>query len=216
MKKEEMLLSVRCYLSQFGKLREHDEKILNAISEVDRKFFVPKEMQNLVYVDNALAIEEGQTISQPSTVARMLSILGLKKGDNVLEIGAGSGWNACLIAWLVAPSKVLSLEIIGALIKKTKERIARTDLNFNNLEIKKADFRKLKEKFDKIIFTAGLEGKINEKIIEDFAKQHLNNNGILVCPMQHGPLIVIKKDKFGKITKTYSGEEYVFVPLVLD
>jgi protein-L-isoaspartate(D-aspartate) O-methyltransferase len=209
-KKRGMLLSVRNYLSKFG---EVDDNILKAVSKIDRKFFMPEDKIEYAYLDEAIGIEKGQTISQPSTVARMLSLLELKKNDAVLEIGTGSGWNAGLIAYIVKSGKILTLDIHEELVKKAKSRSS--CFKFKNLQIKLGDFRRLKERFDKIIFTAGIN---NEQIgiIEKLASEKLNNNGILICPMRLGPLIIIKKDKTGKITKTYTAEEYIFVPLMLD
>jgi len=207
MNKKEMLESVRVYLSQLGRV---DEQVLKAIEKIDRKSFM-YENKELAYVDNAVPIGHGQTISQPSTVACMLSLLELKKGDNVLEIGTGSGWNASLIGFLVNPGKVLSLEVVKELAESAREKIKKQGLK--NIIVEEKDFRKLKTCFDKIIFTAGIsQGK--EKIIEEFAQKHLNENGILICPFQSGPLIILKK-KDGKIKKDYTKEEYVFVPLVL-
>ena len=80
--------------------------------------------------------------------------------------------------------------------------------------MKNQDFRKLKKKFDKIIFTAGiLRGQ--EEFIEDYARWHLNDGGILVCTYRLGSLIIIKK-KNKELEKNYTKEEYVFVPLVLN
>lgn len=216
-----MLASVRNFLSQFG---NPDEKILEAMKKIDRKNFMPENLKNFSYEDTAMPIGYGQTISQPSTVARMLSLLELKKGDSVLEVGAGSGWNAALMAWLIQDDhkknsrhnlktggKVLSLEIVDELVEKARKNIEKTGIK--NVEIRKEDFRNLKQKFDKIIFTAGISEE-QEKIIEDFAREHLNENGILICPFRIGPLIILKKVK-GKIKKDYTIEEYVFVELVL-
>jgi protein-L-isoaspartate(D-aspartate) O-methyltransferase len=213
-KKREMLLSVRNYLSKFGKV---DDNILKAISKIDRKFFMPEDKIKYAYLDEAIGIEKGQTISQPSTVARMLSLLELKKNDAVLEIGTGSGWNASLIGEIVKPGKVLSFDVHEALVRKAEQRIKNSGFKPKNLQIKLGNFLKLskKERFDKIIFTCGISREQEQKIIK-YSGEHLNNNGILVCPYQAGYLMIIKKDKTGKITKTYSGEEYVFVPLVLD
>ena len=202
-----MLQSVYDYLLLFG---EVDKNILEAMKKIDRKDFMDINKE-FAYVDNAMSIGYGQTISQPSTVARMLSLLKLKKGDFVLEIGTGSGWNAGLISYLVKSGKVKSLEIVKELAERSRNKIK--ELEIKNIEIKEEDFRKLKEKFDKIIFTAGILHS-EENIIENFAQGHLNENGILVCPHQSGPLIIIKK-KQGRIKKDYTNEEYGFVPLVL-
>jgi len=209
MKKQAMLTSVESYLSLFGK---PDKKVLEAIEKVDRKSFMPFGLKNQAYLDTAMPIGNGQTISQPSTVARMLQLLELKKGDIVLEIGTGSGWNASLISFLIGKKgKIISLEIVKELIEKAKEKIKKKSLK--NIQIKQENFLKIKQKFDKIIFTAGISfGK--ERIIEKFAHTHLKEKGILICPFKSGPLIILKKQK-NKIKKTYTREEYRFVPLII-
>ena len=200
-----MLQSVKKYLSLFG---ESDKKILKAIEKTDRKNFMG-ENKNLAYLDQAIPIGHGQTISQPSTVARMLSLLNLKKTDKVLEIGTGSSWNAALLGYL--SKKVLTLEIVKELSEIAKEKMKK--LQIKNVEVKQKDFRLLKQKFNKIIFTAGISPE-QEQLIENFAKNHLKENGILVCPYREGHLIILKKKKT-KIEKNYTKENYVFVPLVL-
>jgi len=208
-----MLDSVRNYLSEFGPIGKSEEKILETMKIVDRKNFMLDEFKNSSYLNMAIPSGFGQTISQPSTVARMLQLLDLKKGNKVLEIGTGSGWNASLICHLVgSDGRVLSLEVVQELIKKSKERIRKNKIF--NVEIKDVDFRDLKESFDKIIFTAGIE-KSQERKIEDFARKHLNNGGICVCPHISGSLIVFKRGK-NVFTKEYTKDNYVFVPLVIN
>jgi protein-L-isoaspartate(D-aspartate) O-methyltransferase len=205
MNKKDMIESVKTYLSHFG---EPDKRILNAIQEVDRKKFMEFNKQ-LAYEDEAMPIGKGQTISQPSTVARMISLLELKKSDTILEIGTGSAWNAALMSQL--SKKVITYEIVKQLIDKAKKRMKKLDIK--NIEIRQGDFKKAKEKFDKITFTAGVIKK-DENKIDKFAKTHLKNNGILVCPFRSGPLIIIKK-KNNRLIKNYSQEQYGFVPLIL-
>src|SRR3990167_5348771 len=134
MNKTQMLHSVRKYLSLFGK---PDEKILDVIKKIDRKNFMEKN-KSFAYLDQAIPIGHGQTISQPSTVARMLSLLELKKTDEVLEIGTGSSWNATLLGYL--SKKVLTLEIVPELAKISQEKIKK--LGIKNVEVKQKDFRK--------------------------------------------------------------------------
>lgn len=207
MNKKQMLESVRNYLSSFGDV---DDRILKAMKKIDRKDFMDTNKE-FAHVDNAMPIGYGQTISQPSTVARMLQLLQLKCRDKVLEIGTGSGWNAFLISYLVKPGQVKSLEIVGELAEKSKERIRK--LGIKNIEIEEKDFRKLNEKFDKIIFTAGILQE-QENIIRDYANKHLRDGGILVCPRQSGRLMIFKK-MGGVVKESWTDEEYVFVPLVL-
>ncbi|MFZ5955597.1 MAG: protein-L-isoaspartate O-methyltransferase family protein [Nanoarchaeota archaeon] len=208
MDKMQMLDSVKSYLSQFGAI---DVRIIKAMDEVDRINFIEEEYKNEAYEDTAMPIGLGQTISQPSTVGRMLSLLELKKGDKVLEIGTGSGWNAVLIDYIIGKNgMVVTTEIIEELIRKSKNVLKR--LNIKDVQILREDFRNLKEKFDKIIFTAGIVSD-QEHIIKEFIKQHLNPNGIAICPNREGPLIIFKKNE--KMKKFFTEESYIFVPLVL-
>ncbi|MFC1682426.1 protein-L-isoaspartate O-methyltransferase [Nanoarchaeota archaeon] len=202
--KKQMLESVRYSLSQFGK---PNKKVLEAIEKVDRIDFI--EDKESAYEDIAIPITHSQTISQPSTVARMLSLLEIKKSDKILEIGTGSLWNAALLGYL--GKEVTTLETIPELAKNAEEKTKK--LKLKNIRVRNKDFRTLEEKFDKVIFTAGVTYSL-EAIIENFAHNHLNENGILICPYRSGPLVIFKMNK-GKLEKKYTEEHYVFVPLVL-
>jgi protein-L-isoaspartate(D-aspartate) O-methyltransferase len=205
MNKKDMLNSVEKTLKIFG-FNEKDKEILEAMNFVDRKNFVDSDS---VYLDTSIYIGYGQTISQPSTVARILKLLDLEKGNNVLEVGGGSGWNAALIGFLVGNSgKVLSLEIIDELIKKSGENLKKAKIE--NVEIRKGNFRFLIEQFDRIIFSAGIS---NEQKIEEFIFKHLKDNGTGIVPFQSGPLIVFKKSN-NKLIKDYTQEHYAFVKLI--
>ena len=83
------------------------EEITKAFSICDRAFFVTDDP----YRDEPKHIAHNQTISQPSTVARMLSVLKLEKRNNVLEIGTNTGYHAVLVSWLVFPGSVMTIEI---------------------------------------------------------------------------------------------------------
>jgi protein-L-isoaspartate(D-aspartate) O-methyltransferase len=222
---DHMLKSVELNFSSFV-YSDNDEKmknkILDAINQIDRQFFIKK--KECVYIDTAISIGYNQTISQPSTVARMLMLINLKSGENILEIGSGSGWNANLLGFMTYPGKVLSLDIISNLTKQSrnnsneliknisesgKKRLSRIEFRCINI-LKQID--SWDEKYDKIIITAGIK-KSQEKIIDRLAKKTLNDNGILVCPYIQGHLIIIKKIN-DKIIKDKSKEEYVFVPLL--
>ena len=216
-----MLESVYNYNVGFIKSEEEKNlllKILKAMSIIDRKFFVSD--KDLAYYDTALSIGEGQTISQPSTMARMLILARLKKGDDILEVGTGSGWNSCLISFLVYPGNVISIEKNNNLIKKAKENIKNLKRNLKQQDKEKLKNLKLKninifsfkseKKFNKIIITAGINKQQEEKI-KNLALNFLKEKGILICPYQEGPLIIFKKNK--KLEKEKTKEEYVFVPL---
>ena len=74
-----------------------DPNVIDAIGKVERHLFVPPAIQHLAYEDNALPIGFGQTISQPFTVAFMTQALNLQKGEKILEIGTGSGYQAAVL-----------------------------------------------------------------------------------------------------------------------
>src|SRR5438046_2578288 len=74
-----------------------DEKVLEAMMKVPRHFFFEKAFLNQAYDDNAFRIGAGQTISQPYTVAYQTSLLKITKGEKILEIGTGSGYQTCVL-----------------------------------------------------------------------------------------------------------------------
>lgn len=96
-----------------------DENVLYAISILPREKFVLPTFINRAYEDVALPIDSNQTISQPYTVAYMTSQLKITKGDKVLEIGTGSGYQACLLA--IMGAKVFTIERISELFEKSKK-----------------------------------------------------------------------------------------------
>ena len=106
-------------------LRAHhqirDERVLAAMATVPRHLFVPEALQGLAYGDHALPIAAGQTISHPAMVARQSELLGLKPGDRVLEVGAGSGYQTAVLAALAA--QVFSLERIPELAREADRRL---------------------------------------------------------------------------------------------
>ena len=81
-----------------------DEAVLSAINEVPRHIFLDSSFVELAYQDMAFPIGSGQTISQPSTVAFQTQLLQVEKGMKVLEIGTGSGYQACVLAAMSATS----------------------------------------------------------------------------------------------------------------
>lgn len=112
-----------------------DEGVLNTMLKVDRHKFVPEEIRHLAYSDRPLPIGEGQTISQPYIVALMTELLELKKGDRVLEVGTGSGYQAAILAELT--DHVYTIEIIESL-GRSAERLLR-ELGYRNIDVKIGD-----------------------------------------------------------------------------
>lgn len=97
----------------------NDESVLTAMMEVPRHFFLDAAFLNQAYTNTAFRISAGQTISQPFTVAYQTSLLEIKKGEKILEIGTGSGYQTSVLAELGA--KVFSIERHRELHDKAKE-----------------------------------------------------------------------------------------------
>jgi protein-L-isoaspartate(D-aspartate) O-methyltransferase len=108
---------------------ELSEDVLDAMNKLPREKFVIPSFVNKAYEDSALPIECNQTISQPYTVAYMTSCLRIKKDDKILEIGTGSGYQACLLAMLGA--RVFSVERIRELFETAKSIINELGFNIN-------------------------------------------------------------------------------------
>ncbi len=182
-------------------------KIIKVFKTVPREEFVLKEYKNQAYVDYPLPILEGQTISAPHMVAMMTELLKPEKNDKVLEIGAGSGYQAAILSRLV--KKVYTIELEPKLAKFAKENLER--VGYKNVKVIVGDGSKGYPKeapYDKIIITCAVP-EIPEKLIEQ-----LKEGGIILAPVGSGYyqdlILGIKKDKKLK-TKNYGG--CAFVPL---
>jgi protein-L-isoaspartate(D-aspartate) O-methyltransferase len=112
-----------------------DEDVLAALEQVPRHEFVPDQYQAQAYADHPLPIGHGQTISQPYIVALMTELLELETTDRVLEIGTGSGYQAAVLAQIVA--EVYTVEIIEPLAIEAHERLDR--LGYDNIQTLHAD-----------------------------------------------------------------------------
>lgn len=169
-----------------------DSFVINAMKKVPRHFFVLESDRDFAYNDEARAIGEGQTISQPYIVAFMTEELHIKPGDRVLEIGTGSGYQAAVLAQIV--DSVFSIEIIGELAESAKKRIK--DLGYNNIIVKQGDgYLGWPEgaPFDAIIVTAA-PPTIPPRLLEQ-----LKVGGRMILPVGKyvQELVVISKNEGG-------------------
>ena len=184
-----------------------DEQVLSAIKFILRENFVLDFYKKEAYEDTALSIISGQTISQPYTVAFMLSALELKEGDKVLEIGAGSGWNSALINFITR-NTVYTIEFNEEVAEFAKENLKKAGIK--DVKVILGDGNKGYEKakpFNQIIVTAACS-KIPTELINQ-----LKYNGILLVPV--GNLYeqdLIKITKTNDLKKENLGK-FVFVPL---
>ncbi len=189
-------------------------RVIEAFQKIKRADFVPEEIirekgEEFVNEYNApLEIGYGQTISQPLTVAFMLELLQPEKGDKVLDIGSGSGWQTALLAEIVGKDgSVFAIERIPELKEFGQENVRK--YGFDNVEFITGDGSlglEDKAPFDKII-AAAAGGKIPLAW-----KKQLKIKGRLVAPVNNSIWLLIKRgeDKFEE--KEYPG--FVFVPLI--
>ncbi len=133
-----------------------DPEVLKAMRHVPRHRFVPPPYASSAYVDGPLPIGHGQSISQPSLVAMMTELLGLKKTDKVLEVGTGSGYQAAILAELAG--KVLTVEIVEPLARQAEHTLA--ELGYANVTVRVGDgYQGWPEEapFDAMIVTAAAD-----------------------------------------------------------
>jgi len=184
-----------------------DKKVLDAIKNIPRHLFVKKEHLDEAYGNYPLPIDHEATISQPYTIAFMLENLELKKGQKVLELGTGSGWNASLIAYIIYPGKVYTTEINPELVKFAKENIKKVKLkNIEVIQAKGIGY-KTASPYDRIIVTAASRD-IPKELIEQ-----LKDNGVMLIPVGEYTQKVIKIKKIRDKIKTEDLGDFMFVPL---
>jgi len=111
------------------------ERVIQAMRKVPRHYFVDEALRHKAYSDSPLPIGEGQTISQPYTVACMIQAMEVDSGDTVLEIGAGSGYQTALLAEIAC--KVFSLERIPSLLNRARKVLDR--LGYLNVVLWQSD-----------------------------------------------------------------------------
>jgi protein-L-isoaspartate(D-aspartate) O-methyltransferase len=152
------------------------DAVMAAMGKVPRHRFVPFPQQIFAYDNHPLPIGEGQTISQPYIVALMTDLLDPKPGDTVLEVGTGSGYQAAVLAELVA--KVYTIEIVEPLGKRAKLLLG--ELGYRNVEVRIGDgYNGWLEAapFDSIIVTAA-PGEIPKPLVDQ-----LKPGGRMVIPV---------------------------------
>ena len=156
-----------------------DEVVIEAMRAVPRHEFVPADFRSQAYANHPLPIGFGQTISQPYIVALMTEAAEVERGDKVLEIGTGSGYQAAVLAEIAG--HVYSVEIIGALAQRAEADLAR--LGYDNVTVHHADgyFGWEEEApFDAIVVTAAPD-HVPQPLV-----QQLENGGHMIIPV--GPV----------------------------
>src|SRR5262245_10175617 len=184
-------------------------RVMAAMAKVPRHEFVPPSEERYAYVNNALPIGHGQTISQPYIVALMTDLLDPQPHHVGLEIGTGSGYQAAVLSELV--QWVYSIEVIPELADAARERLQR--LGYRNVSVSTGDGNEgwlEHAPFDGIIVTAAA------RIVPDALVTQLRNGGRMAIPTgppQRQDLILIEKSEDGAIRER-SLLPVAFVPLV--
>ncbi len=192
------------YLQKHGVLAS--PILIESFNAVDRMDFVPEVYQDQAYEDYPLMIGQGQTISQPYTVAFMLELLELKETDDVMDIGCGSGWTTALLAHAVSSGSVTALERIPQLLTLAKNNLSHYD--FANIRLQLAG-RRLGlpgQTFDKILVSAAAQDLPMELV------RQLNPGGIMVIPIQDEIAVIYKQEDGRYAQKDFYG--FRFVPLI--
>lgn len=187
-----------------------DSNVLDAIGKIPRHLFMDSGFEGHAYQDKAFPIAANQTISQPYTVAFQTELLGIKKGDKILEIGTGSGYQTAVL--LEMGAQVYSIERQQELFKKTKLFLSK--LGYRPKQLYFGDgYKGLPEHapFDGIIVTAGAP------LVPKPLLGQLKIGGKLVIPVGNDPqimtLLTRKSEK--EFDKQELGE-FRFVPLLED
>ncbi len=179
-----------------------NERVLEAMAKLPRHLFLEKAFEEWAYKNVAFPIGNDQTISQPQTVAIQTTLLDIKKGDTVLEVGTGSGYQACILSLLGA--RVYTIERQSKLFKRTDKLLR--DLGFVAIRTFLGDGYAglpMFAPFDKILVTAGATS-LPENLIDQ-----LTIGGHLVIPIGDGEVQTmwrytkvseeeIQRESFGK------------------
>jgi len=187
-----------------------DEAVLAAVNEVPRHVFLDSSFVELAYQDMAFPIGSGQTISQPHTVAFQSQLLQVERGMKVLEIGTGSGYQACVLAAMGA--KVFSIERQRNLYFKTKEILEQLSFRVKTFLGDGYEGLPTYAPFDRVIVTAGAPDVPAALVAQ------MKTGGVMVIPMDNnegdGQLMLrLTKQPDGSLKREEFGD-FKFVPML--
>jgi protein-L-isoaspartate(D-aspartate) O-methyltransferase len=186
------------------------DEVKKAFLKVPREIFVPDSLKMRAYIDTPLEIGKGQTISAPHMVAIMCEALDVKKGQKILEIGAGSGYHAAIVAYLVGEKgHVYTIERFEKLANRAQENLKQASITNVDVEIGDGSegFEKNKP-YDRIYVTCASPG-VPQPLLNQ-----LKDSGKLLIPVgkMFCELKLIEKKGKDILSKDLGG--CVFVPLV--
>jgi protein-L-isoaspartate(D-aspartate) O-methyltransferase len=184
-----------------------DAATLTAMSSVPREQFMPPELRHRAYDDGAQSIGRGQTISQPYIVARMTEALAVSPGDNVLDVGTGSGYQAAVLATMGA--RVTSIERDEQLATQAADRLSKMGYEVNVVVGDGTEGFPQKAPYDGIVVAAAAP------TVPEPLREQLHDGGRLVLPVgarDRQRLTLVRRTGDGYATSDL--EPCVFVPLV--
>jgi protein-L-isoaspartate(D-aspartate) O-methyltransferase len=185
-----------------------NERVLAAVERVPRHLFVPGDLRRAAYEDRPLPIGEGQTISQPYIVALMTDLLDPHAGDRILEIGAGSGYQAAILAELA--SEVITIERIPSVASQARRNLAAAGSRKVDVVLGDGTLGYLpKSPYQGILVTAGTP-EVPQPLVDQLA-----DRGRLVAPVgPHGVQELLRLVREGEKVRQESHGGVVFVPLI--
>jgi len=190
-------------------IERFDDAVLRAMRETDRGAFAPPGTRD-VYEDSPFPIAKHQTCSQPSMVAAMATLLELRPGLKVLEVGTGCGYSAAVTARLISPGGTLfSVEIVPDLTADAERNLAKFGLE-NAVRLVTGDGSAgMPEQapFDRIYLTAGVGRHFDEEVL----LSQLSPGGILLYPESYGSMFLVKKTPRGNVRNILDGVSFVFL-----
>ncbi|MCS7019611.1 MAG: protein-L-isoaspartate(D-aspartate) O-methyltransferase [Cytophagales bacterium] len=193
-------------VEQLRKKGIQDERVLAAIGAIPRHFFLDSAFAEHAYQDKAFAIGEGQTISQPYTVAFQTQLLQLKPGEKVLEVGTGSGYQAAILCYLGA--KVFSVECKRKLFLQAKKTLAHLHIKPTLIFGDGSVGLPSQAPFHAILVTAAAPA------VPQALTEQLDEGGRLVIPvgdLEKQTMLRITKKEGHLICETF--DTFAFVPL---
>lgn len=182
------------HLKQRGRIETAE--VERAFRAVDRAEFIPKEQEPRAYRDHAVPIGHDATISAPHMVAINTELLELEPGNRVLEVGSGSGYQAAILAEIAA--EVVGVEIVEELVERSRKALE----GRGNVEILHGSgLDPVEGRFDRILYSCAVESM-------EPAKEHLEEDGVIVAPVESGWRQVLKRYREGKV-ESHGGVRFV-------
>lgn len=200
----------RGLISTLRKKGIQDEAVLDAMNQIPRHFFFDSALLSHAYEDKAFPIGEGQTISQPYTVAFQTSLLQVKPGEKVLEIGTGSGYQAGILYCLGA--RVHTIEFNKTLYAQTRRFLPKIGVKVQHYHGDGSLGLPEKAPFDKIVVTAGAP------VVPKALLGQLAIGGMLVIPVgdrKSQQMLRLTRQTDKKILRE-NFDNFSFVPLLGD